>query len=127
VFDRDEHPSYFDALNMAQALDGKLKNDNKQAVKFSAIASIPSFELWLLLHFESIESPLARDEVLRRVKTHIRGYEKGAGDAFAKTRDQIDIAIQRAERLAELSSAFNDSAPYTDIGALVKLLTKLRD
>jgi hypothetical protein len=51
VFDRDDHLSYFDALNMAQALDGKLKNDNKQTVKFSAIASIPSFELWLSRRF----------------------------------------------------------------------------
>ncbi|MDR0701023.1 MAG: RloB family protein, partial [Azoarcus sp.] len=29
VFDRDDHESYFDALDMAASLDGKLKNDEK--------------------------------------------------------------------------------------------------
>lgn len=52
VFDRDEHDSYFNALNLAKSLDGKLRNDDKQSVSFKGIASVPSFELWLLLHFE---------------------------------------------------------------------------
>lgn len=43
VFDRDEHDSYFEALNLARSLDGKLRNDDRQAVSFKAIASIPSF------------------------------------------------------------------------------------
>lgn len=30
VFDRDDHASYFDALNLAAALDGRLRNDAKQ-------------------------------------------------------------------------------------------------
>ncbi|MFE8034039.1 RloB family protein [Thiohalocapsa marina] len=55
VFDRDGHGSYFDALNEAASLDGKLRNDNKQTVIFRAIASIPNFELWLLLHYEDIQ------------------------------------------------------------------------
>jgi len=33
VFDRDDHASYFDALNLATSLDGKLRNDNKQPYK----------------------------------------------------------------------------------------------
>lgn len=48
VFDRDNHDSYFDALQLAQSLDGRLRNDAKQSVTFRAIPSIPSFELWLL-------------------------------------------------------------------------------
>lgn len=34
VFDRDDHSSYFDAVTMMQSLDGKLRNDNKQLVRF---------------------------------------------------------------------------------------------
>ena len=52
VFDRDDHRTYFDALQLAESLDGKLRNDNKQPVSLKAIASVPCFELWLLLHYE---------------------------------------------------------------------------
>ena len=54
VFDRDDHRTYFEALDLAKSLDKKLRNDAKQPVVFRAIASIPCFELWLLLHVENI-------------------------------------------------------------------------
>ena len=60
VFDRDDHESYFQALRLAESLNGKLRNDAKQAIMFKAIASVPSFELWLLLHFEDVQAPLHR-------------------------------------------------------------------
>lgn len=41
VFDRDDHATFHDALRVAESLDGKLKNDNKQFVTFKAIASVP--------------------------------------------------------------------------------------
>ena len=76
VFDRDDHASYFDALQLADSLDGKLRNDNRQAVRFQAIASVPSFELWLLLHFGTYGLPIQR-RVMRRLRLHLTGYEKG--------------------------------------------------
>ena len=100
VFDRDNHDSYFDALRLAESLDGKLRNDSKQPIIFQAVASIPSFELWLLLHFEDIQAPLHRDEVMQRLKLHISSYEKGAGKAFANTSKYLAVATERAERLA---------------------------
>ena len=57
VFDRDDHDSYFQALRLAESLHGKLRNDAKQTITFKAMASVPSFELWLLLHFEDIKAP----------------------------------------------------------------------
>ena len=126
VFDRDDHGSYFDALNLAASLDGKLKNDVKQPVVFQAIASVPSFELWLLLHFEDIQSPLHRDAVMRRLKLHIPGYDKGSGNAFSVTRKHVAIATERAERLAAQFSARTDPEPFTAIVELVRLLTTLR-
>ena len=77
VFDRDDHDSYLDALTLAASLDGKLRNDAKQPVSFKAIASVPSFELWLLLHYEDIQAPLHRDEVIQRLKQHIPRLRKG--------------------------------------------------
>jgi hypothetical protein len=122
IFDRDDHQSYFDALKLAGSLDGKLRNDLKQPVEFKAIASVPCFELWLLLHYEDTRHPLHRDEVLTRLKLHIPGYAKGAGGSFATTKACLDIASQRALKLAALSTAFDDTEPSTDIVELVALL-----
>ena len=126
VFDRDDHDSYFSALRLAESLDGKLRNSNKQSVVFKAVASVPSFELWLLLHYEDILAPLHRDVVMRRLKKHIPGYEKGAGSAFATTRERLPLATQRAQALAARFNADSDPEPYTAIGDLVTRLTMLR-
>jgi len=126
VFDRDDHTSYFDALNLAASLDGKLRNDNKQPVIFKAIASVPSFELWLLLHYEDIRAPLHRNEVIQRLKQYFPGYEKGAVGTFATTRQHLDIATLRAERLATRATAYDAPEPFTAIADLVLLLTNLR-
>ena len=126
VFDRDNHGSYFDALAMAESLDVKLKNDNKQLIRFEAITSVPSFELWLLLHYEDIQAPIHRDEVMCRLKTYIPGYEKGATRAFSITRDRLPVATQRAQALMTKHTARSDPEPFTAIVKLVTLLTQLR-
>ncbi len=126
VFDRDEHDSYVNALNLAKSLDGKLRNDEKQLVSFKAIASIPSFELWLLLHYEDIQAPIHRDEVMSRLSHYIPGYEKGAGGMFATTRNHLDAATQRAQVLAAKFNAYTDPEPFTALHELVTLLTTLR-
>lgn len=126
VFDRDSHASYHEALALTASLNGKLRNDAKQPIVFRSMASVPSFELWLLLHFEDVQAPLHRDEVMRRVKLHLPGYDKGAGNAFELTRAHVPIASQRAERLAARFTAQTDPEPFTAIAELVKLLTTLR-
>jgi len=126
VFDRDDHGSYFDALEMAESLDGKLKNDNKQLIRFQAIASIPSFEIWLLLHYEDIQHQLRRDEVMQRLKSHIPEYEKGATQTFFITRTRLAVATERAQALTKKFNARTEKAPFTAISELVTLLTQLR-
>lgn len=127
VFDRDEHGSYFDALNLAKSLDGKLKNDNKLPVTFKAIASVPSFELWLLLHYEDIQAPIPRDVVIQRLRQHLPGYEKGAAGTFATSHERLQTASLRAQALAAKFSAYDAPEPYTAISDLVTLLTTLRN
>ncbi len=126
VFDRDEHESYFDALSLAQSLDGKLRSDDKQPITFKAFASVPSFELWLLLHYEDVQAPIHRDEVMRRLKQQIPSYDKGKGGAFAITRDRLETAKQRAQALAKKFNAYTEPEPYTALHELVTLLTTLR-
>lgn len=127
VFDRDDHGSYHDALALSEQLNGKLRNDARQPVVFQAIASVPSFELWLLLHYEDIQVPLHRDEVMSRLKRHIPGYEKGSGTAYAITNEHLAVATARAERLAQRFSARTDPEPFTAIAELVQRLMALRD
>ena len=126
VIDRDDHESYFNALKLADSLDGELKNDARQFIRFKAIASVPSFELWLLLHFEDIRTPLHRDELMRRLRRYLPIYDKGASGAFAATRERLPIAIERAEALAERFGPHSAPEPYTAIVMLVNLLTTLR-
>ena len=126
VFDRDDHATYFQALELAKSLDGKLRNDIKQPMRFQAIASVPSFELWLLLHYEDIQAPIHRDEVMQRLKRYIPGYEKGAGGAFAITRHKLETATQRAQVLGTQFNAYTDPEPFTALHELVVLLTTLR-
>ena len=126
VFDRDEHDSYFNALGLAKSLDGKLRNDDRQPVSFRAIASVPSFELWLLLHYEDIQAPIHRDKVMARLKQHIRDYDKGAGGTFATTQQRLTMAMQRAQALAEKFNAHTPPEPLTALHELVGRLTTLR-
>jgi RloB-like protein len=127
VFDRDDHESYHEALTLAASLDGKLRNDARQPIAFKAIASVPSFELWLLLHFDDIQASLHRDEAMRRLKLHIPGYEKGAGNTFAITGEHLSVATQRAESLAARFTAHTDPEPFTSVFELVQLLTTLKN
>lgn len=126
VFDRDDHDSYFNALDLAQSLDCKLRNDEKQPVSFKAIASIPSFELWLLLHYQDIQHPIHRDDVMARLRQNIPGYDKGAGGTFGTTRDRLNVATQRAQALAGRFNPYMDPEPFTALHELVILLTTLR-
>ncbi len=126
VFDRDDHGTYHNALQMAQSLDGRFRNDSNERIPFKAIPSIPSFELWLLLHYEDIQAPIHRDEVMQRLRRHIQGYEKGTGGAFANTRDRLAVATQRAQALSARFNAYTDPEPFTALHELVSLLTTLR-
>ena len=127
VFDRDEHNTYFAAIKEAKSLDNKYFNDNKeQRVKFTAIPSIPSFEIWLLLHFKDVQAPLHRREAFEQVKKYISNYEKSADDIFKLTRGYLAQAYKRAEALAKFNSAANGEEPYTAVNYLVKLLVELK-
>lgn len=129
VFDRDDHLTYHQALGKAAALSGKLKNDLGERVPFLAIASVPCFELWLLLHFEDVFAPLHRDQVYDRLKQeqYLPGYDKGQGGHWAATRQDLDIATQRAQARAAATTAHDGTEPYTDIHYLVSCLMHLKD
>lgn len=126
LFDRDDHQTYHAALTKAQVQDRRLKNDLNQPVRFEAIASVPCFELWLLLHFEDVLAPLHRDEVHARLKHHLPRYEKGGGGHYTALIDRLPVAAERALQLATHANAFDGHAPYTQVGQLVAFLTAIK-
>lgn len=130
VFDRDDHKEYFDALNKARALDGKLKNDEKQPVRFVAIASVPCFELWLLLHYEDVLAPIDRKDIEIRLQRYMPGYAKSKKDLFSVTCAALDAARKRAVHLRTSlgHTAFSNDPrqPFTDVDRLVDTLQGLK-
>lgn len=127
VLDRDEHATYHAALNKAAALNGKLRNDERQGVPFDAIASVPCFELWLLLHFEDVLAPLTTRQVLQRLQAHLPAYAKGGGGHWAATQARLGEASARAAQLAEATTAHDGTQPYTAMHELVSRLVHLKD
>lgn len=82
--------------------------------------------MWLLLHYEDIQAPISRNEVMRRLRTYIPGYEKGAKRTFSITKNRLPVATQRAQGLAARFTARSEPEPFTAIAELVALLTQLR-
>ena len=126
VFDRDDHATYHPALAKLKALNLAHENDDGEQVLFQAIASVPCFELWLLLHFEDVMAPVHRNEVYARLRTHLPGYDKGQAGQFAATRARLDTATARAVVRAALTTAHDGREPYTDMHTLVGTLITLK-
>ena len=88
---------------------------------------MPSFELWLLLHYADIQSPIRNIDLMRQLRKNFPSYEKGINNAFSTTRDRLDTAIKRAEILISKFSAYNATDPYTNVVELVNFLIKMHD
>lgn len=127
VFDRDDHDTYHQALGKAESLDGKLKNDAGDRIPFQAIASVPCFELWLLLHFEDVHAPIHRNEVYQRLKVHLPEYEKGQSGYWLMCKDCLEAAIARAAARAVATNAYDGNEPFTAMHELVHRLLHLKD
>lgn len=126
VFDRDDHQSYHDAITRAEANASKLKNREKQRIRFEAVASVPSFEVWFLLHFRAVTAWLHRDQVMQQLREHVPGYAKGQKDMYAKTRADIPKAKKQAVARRRENARLPGDAIYTDVDRLVDALHALR-
>jgi len=84
-FDRDEHPQFADACQMAR--------DNGILLAVSN----PCFELWLLLHFRESPGMRERQELQRMMRQYLPGYRKRLD--FAAVQNGAVAAAERARRL----------------------------
>ncbi len=126
VFDRDRHRTYHAALERAAALDRSVVNDEGRSVRFVAVPSVPCFELWLLLHFQEVHSFWDHREVIRFLRQHLRGYEKGAEGIYAQTEPSLQQALQRAQRLKARFTPDSGTDPYTGVDDVVTRLRSIR-
>lgn len=122
VFDRDEHRTYHEALDLVSSLDAKRpRNDNKQSVRVLAIPSHSCFELWPLLHFKDQQTPIHRHDAFDQVRGYLPGYDKGMNGLFAQTRMLLPEALRRAYRLADKFEPRKEG-PWTSMHLLIHLL-----
>jgi hypothetical protein len=96
-------------------------------VNFLAIASVPCFEVWLLMHFEDVHAPIHRDEVYARLKRHIADYDKGQGGHWRTTKEHFEVAAHRADARAAATGPYDGHETYTAMHELVSRLMHLKD
>lgn len=121
VFDRDGHVNYEAALRRAAA--SELGRSNRLHV----VPSVPSFEIWLLLHFGYTTAPFASaDAVIRDLKKAFPGYTKGHQRCFELLSDRLEDAIAHATRLERYNSEARSSNPATHMHRLVTYLRGLK-
>jgi hypothetical protein len=126
VIDRDDHDYYEDALASMKANDKKHLNDLGQPIQFTAIPSNPSFELWLLLHYQMQEAHIHRETVVHELRKYMPGYAKGKPGTFATTRPLLEGASARSARLCSREDRRGMRNPSTYVNELVQTLCTLR-
>lgn len=120
VFDRDSHPQFEDASNMALARGFKLAR------------SWPCFEFWLLLHFDFVRAPYAQqgsaspcDACIRDLRKHLPNYSKGDQTTFGGLGDLLEDAIANGYKAADDVAATGERNPSTEVHELAGHLQKL--
>lgn len=114
VFDKDEFEDFDRAIVEAK----------RQRIKVAF--SIPCFEIWYLLHYESCKTPIMdAQDALRRLHRHLPKYEKNLLEIYEILHPMQDVAIMNGLTLRQQRKEHNaDSWPLTTV---CKLVTRLRN
>ena len=117
VFDRDEHPSFAEAMDMAKG--------NGFGVAFSN----PCFELWYLLHFQDQKAPIGRDAVTRALKTpgNFPEYSKNMKGLFRRLLSRLPDAEARAQSLRTKHKDDNSPETHNPSTGVDRLVGRLRE
>ncbi len=107
-------------------VDGDKPDRIKQALKHIRLSddlylmvSTPCFEVWLLLHFDRSDAPLAScEQAIVRLQRHLPNYAKGLHYNFTPLADRMDVAIENAVWLA--AQKLNN--PATDLHLLLSII-----
>lgn len=104
----------------------KLRPIDKQLLTIDLIVSTPSFEYWLLLHFEYSARPFASAaEVTRELRRHVTDYDKADLAIFGKVASGVEIAVERVGQLKRDLEISGSARPNTDMHTLVEQLSSM--
>lgn len=124
VFDKDDNFDFDEAIKLAKDNDIKVAWSNE------------SFELWLLLHFQELQTSISRKQYISNLNSYFKKinanngmYSKNISNIFDITMNMVDIAISRSENLRKYYSntGINKESkmnPATSVDILVKELLK---
>jgi hypothetical protein len=73
-----------------------------------------------------VHGPISRQAVIRELKKHFAGYQKGKAGYFDATRCLLPIAFKNSNILAKTNKASEGDMPYTNVGDLVKYLINIK-
>jgi RloB-like protein len=130
VFDKDSHTSFSSTVN-------EIKQLNASGSPFFAIISTPCFEFWLLLHFEYSDAAIKATptvsvgeqtvKMLRKIPAFV-DYSKGQANAYEITKDMIDDAVRRAEKIRASAVSYSTNQftanPWTNFDKLIRAISE---
>ncbi len=120
-----------DAPLIAEARDLAQKKTMRNAAgvrtHVNVVASHPSFEFWLLLHFEYSARPYTTAaDATDALCQHVTDYAKNDRNIFAKVAAGLETACQNAARLKAELQQTRSLIPDTDMHSLVDQLLRMR-
>lgn len=127
VIDRDKHSTYKAAIQ-------RIENLNAEGKPFIAIASIPCFEYWLLLHFTYTRQSYhaaGKRSICGMVIQELRkqpgfaGYEKAQRGIYSRLKGLTGTAIKHAQRAEKDAKQTGEDNPSTNVHHLVQELQQL--
>ena len=128
VFDKDQHPSYVEALDIIR----REQRRKKKRCPIHAITSIPCFEFWILLHFtfttkgfDSGHGSICGN-VISDLKRFLPDYEKGETNTYQIIKDRIPKAISNAKKTAAYCKSCGTDTPSTEMYSFVEYLQQLK-
>lgn len=123
VFDRDQHSSFQAARDRIRELAGR----SRRSIPIAEAVSVPSFELWALLHYEKTDRAFSNSREIqdRLVQLGcVEKYDKG-DDTFSKILvSRVSTAIAHALWLEKRTNIIDEN-PMTNVHRLIELIKTL--
>lgn len=128
VFDKDKHTTFDAACEMIERT--KLSKDKK----IFCIKSVPCFEYWLILHFNSTSAPITSagrrssgENAVLELQKHMSSYQKGASGVYEATKAHLSKAIERSKAVVKEGILTGSKNPETFVHLLVEHLKKMAE
>jgi RloB-like protein len=123
VFDKDVHESFDRAREKIQVLSKR----SRKPLPIKEAISIPSFELWVLLHYEQTDRSFINSaEIIRHItnQNHIRAYKKADDSICQELVGRVETAIVNADWLEKRGHTKNEN-PMTNVHKLIEHIKEI--